>query len=165
MKNRCGFISLIVLALLGLPLRAADLPASPAINASVLAAVAAADDDRQAATIAGDRARLDAIFSDELRYAHSSGKIDSKASYVESLVTRGTVYESFDYVERSFRPVAPGIVLMTGRVLIHSRNGEQKVALDLNFLAVWREENGRWRFVAWQSCRNPPASPVPAAKP
>ena len=29
---------------------------------------------------------------------------------------------------------------------------------DLNFLAVWREENGKWRFLAWQSCRNPPAA-------
>ena len=136
---------------------AADLPATtPAMpaNGEVVAAVTASDDERTAATKAGDRARLDAVFSDELRYAHSSGKVDTKASYMESLVTHRTVYESFNYKERTFLPAAPGIVLMTGRVLIHARNGEQKLALDLNFLAVWREENGRWRFLAWQSCRN-----------
>jgi len=25
----------------------------------------------------------------------------------------------------------------------------------LSYLAVWREENGQWRFLAWQSCKLP----------
>lgn len=129
-----------------------------AIDGKIITAVAAADDERQAATIAGNRGRLEAIFSDELRYAHSSGKIDTKLSFIELLVSRQTIYESFEYRERTFLPVAPGIVLMSGRVFVHARNGEQEVVLDLNFLAVWREENGHWRFLAWQSCRNPAAA-------
>jgi hypothetical protein len=140
-----------------LSLRAAD--------ESLINAVRAADDERVAATKAGTRERLDAIFSDELSYGHSSGKLDTKASYIESLVSRKTVYDSIEYTTRNFLPAAPGIVLMTGRVLIHSRNGDQKVENDLNFLAVWREENGHWRFLAWQSCKNPPPTPAaPTAK-
>ena len=133
-------------------------------NSSVVAAAAAADDERQAATMAGERSRLEAIFSDDLRYAHSSGKVDTKTSYVDSLVSHQTVYESFDYKERTFLPAAPGIVLMTGRVIIHARNGDQRVENDLNFLAVWREENGHWRFLSWQSSKNPPAAPSPDKK-
>jgi hypothetical protein len=155
---RC-FVPLLVLAFL--PFRATAQSAPAAANDKIIAAVTAADDERQAATKAGDRARLDAIFSDELRYAHSSGHVDTKASYMEALVSHSTVYESFEYPERNFKSVAPGIVLMSGRVLIHSHNGDQKLALDLNFLAVWREENGKWRFLAWQSCRNPAAAPTP----
>lgn len=162
MKTLLRFVPLLVLAFV--PLRAADLPAPAAANDKIIAAVAAADDERQAATKAGDRARLEAIFSDDLRYAHSSGHVDTKVSYMEALVSHSTVYESFDYQNRTFLPAAPGIALMTGRVLIHSRNGDQKQVFDLNFLAVWREENGKWRFLAWQSCRNPPATPVPAPK-
>jgi ketosteroid isomerase-like protein len=128
----------------------------------MLAAARAADDERLAATKAGDPARLNAIFSDDLRYAHSSGKVDTKTSYTRSLTTHSTVYESFDYLERNFKVAGPGIVLMSGRVVIHSRNDGQPVVLDLNFLAVWREEGGRWRFLAWQSCKNPP--PAPPAK-
>jgi hypothetical protein len=127
-----------------------------------IGAARAADDERLAATKAADPKRLDAIFSSELRYAHSSGKVDTKASYVKSLTSKSTVYESFDYKERNFTVAAPGIVLMTGRVLIHSANNGQKVENDLNFLAVWREENGQWRFLAWQSNKVPP--PAPAAK-
>jgi len=131
----------------------------PSANPATVGAVAAADDERTAATQAADPARLDAIFSDELRYAHSSGKVDSKSSYTKSLVTHSTVYESFDYKERTFSPIAADVVLMTGRVVIHARDGETKLALDLNFLAVWRNENGKWRFRAWQSCRNQPPPP------
>lgn len=123
----------------------------------MIAAARAADDERTAATMAADRARLDAIFSDELRYAHSNGKVDDKAAYIGSLISHRVVYESFDYKERRFQVAGPGIVLMSGRVIIQVGNDSRKVGLDLNFLAVWREEAGRWRCLAWQSCANPPA--------
>jgi len=135
--------------------------ALPAAEDQLLAAVRMADDERLAATMAADPARLAAIFSDELRYAHSSGKVDTKASYVESLTSRNTTYESFAYKERTFKSAGPGVVLMTGRVIIHASNAGQPVTNDLNFLAVWREEGGRWRFLAWQSCKNPPPPATP----
>ena len=126
----------------------------------LIAAVRAADDERVAATKAGDLTRLNAIYSDGLYYAHSNGKIDNKASYVESLTKRTTIYEKYDYVTREFRPAGPGVVLMLGRALIQSTSPSGKNNNDLNYLAVWKEEGGKWRFHAWQSCKNPPAEPA-----
>jgi hypothetical protein len=141
-----------------LPLLALAFVTTYAAEDQAIAAARAADVERMAATKAGDRARLDAIFSDELRYAHSSGKVDSKASYVQSLVTHSTIYESFEYKDQIFKLVAPGVVTMAGRVVIKATNNGARADNDLNFLAVWREENGKWRFFAWQSCKNvPPA--------
>ncbi|MEO7412490.1 MAG: nuclear transport factor 2 family protein [Opitutaceae bacterium] len=125
-----------------------------------ITAARAADDERLLATKSGDRARLDAIFSNELHYAHSNGKIDTKASYMESLVSKRTVYESFDYKQRDFKVAGPGVVIMTAHVLIKATNNGARSDNDLNILAVWREENGKWRFFAWQSCKNPPATPA-----
>jgi hypothetical protein len=152
-------------AIFTLSLRAAEAPSTAAVVArsAIVAAVTAADDERGAASIAADRTRLEAIFSDDLRYAHSSGKIDTKKSYIDAIVAGSSFYGGFDYKERNFLPVAPGIVLMSGRVFVQSRSNDQPTVLDLNFLAVWREENGKWRFLAWQSCRNPPATPPPPA--
>jgi hypothetical protein len=48
---------------------------------------------------------------------------------------------------------------MTGRILVKATNKSGRNELDLNFLAVWREENGKWRFFSWQSCRNLPPAP------
>ena len=131
--------------------------AARAADDKIITAVRAADDERVAATKSGDRARLDAIYSNDLHYAHSNGKIDNKTSYFESLTKRTTVYEKYDYHTREFRVAAPGIVLMTGRVLIQSSSSSGRQQNDLNILAVWREEKGKWRFLAWQSCKNPPA--------
>jgi hypothetical protein len=79
---------------------------------------------------------------------------------MKALTSHATVYESYDYKEQNFTLAAPGLVLMTGRVLTHTRNATGANDLDLNFLGVWREEHGQWRFLAWQSCKNPPSAPA-----
>ena len=128
----------------------------------LIAAVRAADDERLAATIAADAQRLDAIYSADLNYTHSSGKFDTKASQIKGVTTGGSRYEKFDHQERTFIPAAPGIVLMRGRVHVHMVNKQSgaKTMNDINYLAVWREENGKWRFLAWQAQKNE----APAAK-
>ncbi|MGB8168095.1 MAG: nuclear transport factor 2 family protein [Chthoniobacteraceae bacterium] len=123
--------------------------------------IRAADDERVAAVMAGDRARLTAIFSDDLRYAHSTGAVDTKATYIEALATGSTKYLAWSYDERNFTFPAPGIALMTGSA--HLKIGKADGASDvvLSFLGVWREEMGRWRFLSWQSCKlaDPGAAP------
>ncbi|MES2697649.1 MAG: nuclear transport factor 2 family protein [Verrucomicrobiota bacterium] len=153
MKNLTRLFSLLLLSLV------AVRAAAPS-NDAIIAAVTAADKERVAATAAGDRARLEAILSPDLRYAHSNGAIDTRSKLVDSLVTKRTIYESMDYKERNFVVAGPGVVLMSGHVLVTIRQGEQKRLLDLNFLSAWREEQGKWKFLAWQSSKNP----EPAAK-
>lgn len=128
-------------------------------------AVRRADDARVAAILAADQAGLDRALSDELHYVHGSGKTDTKASYVQSFVSHTTVYDTYTYPERNFQAVGPGVVLMSGRSLIHSRTGGG-LDHDLNFLAVWRQENGVWKLLAWQASeRTPaPAAAAPATK-
>jgi hypothetical protein len=157
---------LLALAPLTSVVTAAEKSPAPAARdqARLIAAVTAADDARCAATKAGDRARLAASYSDDLHYAHSSGKIDTKASQLDGVINGANAYENFEYKDRTFVPAGPGIVLMKGRVLVHMKQKStgQKTVNDINYLAVWREENGQWRFLAWQACKNLP--PTPPAK-
>jgi ketosteroid isomerase-like protein len=129
-----------------------------------IAAVRVADDARVAATQAGDRAALAAIYSDDLHYGHSNGKVDNKASQLQGVISGPNRYDKIEYKERTFIPAGPGVVLMKGRALVHmtGKADGNKSMIDLNYLAVWREENGKWRFFAWQSCRNP--APVETKK-
>jgi hypothetical protein len=150
MKHLLRLLPLFALAFV--TVRAAEDPA--------IAGVRSADAERVAATKAADRTRLQTVLSDDLRYAHSSGKVDTKASYIESLVSHATVYESVDYKEQNFKLIAPGIVTMSGRAVIKAGAPGAVNELDLNFLAIWRQENGHWRFIAWQSNKLVP----PAAK-
>jgi len=148
---RCLVLLLALASTLGL--RASD--------EAVIAAVRAADDERVAATMAADPARMDAIFSDALSYTHSNGKFDTKKSYVESLLKRTTVYTNYDYKDRTFFLATPDIVIEKAHVIITAGAPDKQTPNDLNIMAVWRNEGGKWRFLAWQSSKIlPPAAPA-----
>ena len=158
------------LALALVSLRAADAPAAPATATAPTdqdlrtadVALRTADDARVAAMIAADSGKLAAIFSDDLHYAHASGAVDTKSSLTDTLTSGRTKYLHLDYEERTFTYPSPNIALMTGRV--HAQVGNATGGMDsiLGFLAVWRQENGQWRFLAWQSCKIPPPAASPA---
>lgn len=120
-----------------------------------LAAVQAADKARVAAMQSPDREKLSAIFSDELRYAHSNGIVDTKTSFIDILTAGKTKYVGYNYEEQNFTFPAPGIALMTGRAHVKAVTATGEMDSVLSFLALWREENGQWRFLAWQSCKLP----------
>jgi hypothetical protein len=141
-----------LLALLFAPLLAAD--ENPDFTA-----VRQADDARVAATKAGDRAALEAIFSDSLNYAHSSGAVNDKQTYINAIVGGKTKYAAITFENRKFTAAGPGVVLITGHETLVEVKGGKSDTLVLNFLGVWHLENGAWRFLAWQSNRlNKPAA-------
>lgn len=124
-------------------------------DAQLVAAVKAADDARVAAMREPKKDKLDAIFSDELRYAHSNASIDTKKSFVEVLTSGKTKYLEMTYESREFEFPAPTIALMSGRLHVKVESGANKLDSVLSYLAVWRLENGAWKFLAWQSCKVP----------
>lgn len=138
---------------------------APAEIDRLAAAVRAADDERVAATMAADPARMDAIYSDQLHYTHSNGKFDTKQSYLDAVVSHRSVYSAYDYVKRDFQVVTPEVVVMTAHALVIAGTATTPTKLDLNVMAVWRLEGGKWRFLSWLSSKiPPPAAPAPVAK-
>lgn len=125
-------------------------------------AVLAADDTRIAAMTAADPVALAPLLSPDLRYSHSNGAVDTKASLLELIGGKATRYISYRPVERGVRFASPEIALEHGRAeLVLEKDGKQTEATFL-FLAVWRFEDGAWRFLEWQSAR-PPSPLAPAS--
>jgi len=121
-----------------------------------LTALIAADEARVAAFRKPTAEALDGIFSPDLHYAHSTGAVDTKSSLIEVLTSGTMKYVAIDYEDREFSFPSPGIALMTGRARIQAVTPDAALDTLLAYLAVWRLEDGRWRFLAWQSCRLPP---------
>lgn len=129
------------------------IPASHAAERSPVADLQAADDARIAAVKAADATKLREIISDDLHYGHSSGGIDTKTSFIESLTSGRVKYAVYDNEERRFSFPAPGIALMHGRAHAKVETATGGMDSKIGYLAVWRQENGIWRFLAWQACR------------
>ena len=122
-----------------------------------LARVTSADDARVAAMLAPTREKLEAVLSPDLRYAHSNGQVDSKDALIASLTDGSATYSKYAYQDRTFTFPAPGLALMTGRFDVKAVVKGNAAESTISFLAVWRLEKGEWKFLAWQSCKIPPA--------
>ncbi len=150
---KTSFASLLCLAALCLStLHAADPAALDAVKAA---------DEARITAMTSSPASLDAILSDDLRYAHSSGAVDNKASFLDSLSTGKLKYLSYQPEERHFTFPAPGIALMTGRAHVKVATPKGELEMVLGYLGVWREEGGKWRFLAWQSNKLPVPDKAP----
>ena len=125
-----------------------------------LSAVRAADDARVAAMLTPTKDALDAVLSEDLRYAHSNGKVDTKSSLIASLLGGEAKYLSYKYTERNFSFPAPDVAVMAGRLEVQAKVDGVTMTTGISYLAVWRRENGQWKFIAWQSCKIPPATPA-----
>lgn len=125
-----------------------------------ITALTAVDDARVSAMLKPSKAALDTVLSDDLRYAHSNGKVDTKASLTASLLGGAAKYVSYKYSERTFKFPAPDVALMAGRLEVQAFVDGVSMTTGISYLAVWRLEQGQWKFLAWQSCKIPPATPA-----
>jgi ketosteroid isomerase-like protein len=123
-----------------------------------------ADKARIAAMMAGDGEALARLMSDQLRFAHSDGRVESKADYVKNLMAGETAYADAKTSELETMQVSPDVVVILGVQEMKKRLGATWSEIKLRYLAVWRNENGTWRMVAWQSARPSGNSVVPKKK-
>ena len=115
----------------------------------------ALEERRFDAMIARDFAKLDALVHDELRYTHSSGVTDGKASWLDSMRSGRVKYKSAKSSEQKVR-IYGDTALVTGRGEMQVEVGGQAKTLRLRFLNAWTKTPQGWKFVAWQS------TPLPA---
>jgi hypothetical protein len=134
----------------------------PALAAEppVISAVRA-DKARLAAMMAGDGVALGKLMSDQLRFVHSDGRVESKADYVKNLMAGDTAYADAKTSELETMQISPDVVVVLGAQQMRKRLGPTWSEIKLRYLAVWRNESGTWRMIAWQSARPTGSSVVP----
>jgi hypothetical protein len=156
--KRKSFLSGVLLGLatvMVVPLVAAE----PAVISALRA-----DKARLAAMMAGDGEALGRLMSDQLRFVHSDGRVESKADYVKNLMAGDTAYADAKTSGLETTQVANDVVVIIGAQEMRKRLGTEWSNITLRYLAVWRNENGAWRMVAWQSARPSGNSAVPPKK-
>jgi ketosteroid isomerase-like protein len=112
--------------------------------------ILALEDRRYAAMTGGDMKALADLVHDELVYTHSSGLVDGKASWLESMRSGKVRYKK---VVRADEKVClfGDTALVTGRADIEADVGGQAKTLKLRYLNAWVKSGGGWKFAAWQS--------------
>ena len=128
------------------------------------AAVRRADAARCAAMMRGDGPGLDALMSDELRFVHSDGRVETKVDYVKNMMAGDTAYTGVKTSDVQALEPAPGVVILIGAQEMRKRLGAAWSDIKLRYMAVWRNESGTWRMYAWLSMKPSGSSVVPGKK-
>jgi len=108
------------------------------------------EEQRYRAMIAADLATLDELLDESLTYTHSSGVIDTKATYMAGV--RDKIWEYKNIARENERVVLRGnaaLVFCRLRIDVVVRGAPRKV--DSNALAVWVRDGQQTRLLAVHS--------------
>ena len=112
------------------------------------------DAKRMTAMAAKDVATLEAVLADDLIYAHSSARLDTKRSLIDAMVKGTTVYTGVEPSDVKAQDLGDTVVL-TGIAQIKVVSNGTPNEFGVRFTDVYTRRNGRWQMVTWQSTRLP----------
>jgi hypothetical protein len=123
------------------------------------AALKAAELARFEAQVNADAKTLGQLLDDDLEYLHSNGELDTKASFIESLVSGKRDYVSSTVDIQGVRFLGD-IAIIRGRAKVTVADNGQSRDLDIGYTDIWVWKDKRWQMTAWRSAR----MPAPTAK-
>jgi hypothetical protein len=123
------------------------------------AALRSAEMTRFEAQVSADTQVLGRLLDDGLEYIHSNGDLDTKASFIDSLVTGKRDYISSTATIESVRIFGDvGVIRGKAKVTVGGKD-RQPQDLSIGYTDIWLWKDGRWQMTAWRSMRMPD-SPV-----
>ena len=125
-------------------------------QAAAKAEVEASERQRFKAQVSKDYDFLGKVFADDLIYTHSSGKIDSKEAYINSIKEGKSVYSAIDVEElriRTYNDEKAAVV--NGTIMITQPPVDGKPTLThIRYAVVYVKNKGKgWQLVMWQSLK------------
>ena len=141
-----GALALGTLSLSQSPSSAAESADQAAVDK---AAVDKAVEALRKALLEKNKAGLEQLTADQLSYGHSSGKVQSKAEFVDGVMMSKAVTKSIAFPELT--------VAVVGDTAIARHLYESEMETDgktnnvkIGALQVWQKQNGNWKLLARQ---------------
>ncbi len=152
--KRTALILVFLCILPAFALAQAEKKSSPTAPTKAEQAVMKFEQERVEALTQGDLAKLEPLLADDLTYTHSSGRVDSKEQFLESLKNGSVKYESMTHSNVKVA-LYGNTAVMRGESELKLISGGRPVAFRIRFLNVYVKKAGRWQLSAWQSTRLP----------
>jgi ketosteroid isomerase-like protein len=109
-----------------------------------------ADDIRVKGLLSNDIDAVEKLLGDDLTYVHSSGRLDTKETYMDALRSGRTRYLTMDLSEVEVRGLGDtGVITNIFDAKVQTANGE--VTLHSRALLVYAKRDGRWQLIAYES--------------
>jgi len=116
--------------------------------------VAERETQRFAAQVSQDFGILENVLADDLVYVHSSGLVDTKASFIKSIKDGKLKYLQMTAEEMKVR-VYGKTAIITGTCAAKLLSNAQELNLRFRYTDMYVKRKGNWQLVSWQSLRLP----------
>lgn len=114
--------------------------------------VIALEKQRFAAMMSRDTAFLHRVLATDLLYSHTTGNVDTKASFIRSIGSGTLQYQQMELEDVASRTYKNTVVL-NGRMTIKVLYNGQVLEMKIKYLDVYRKAGKDWQLVAWQSAK------------
>jgi ketosteroid isomerase-like protein len=116
--------------------------------------IRAAEQTWAKAILARDAATLKKLLGDQLIYAHSTGIVDTKSSYIAKVASGKQLYEKVEQEALTVKMYG-GTSVVHARMHISGVNQNGKFDDQLMMLHVWVKNGADWQLVGHQTTKLP----------
>lgn len=137
-----GAVALGTASLLRSPAALADAADEAAVKGNVEAL--------RKALLAADKAELEKLAAEQLSYGHSDGRVQTKAQFVDGVMTRKAVVKSLDFPDLTVA-LAGDAAIARHLYVSESETDGKPSSTRIGVLAVWQKQGGAWKLLARQA--------------
>ena len=108
-------------------------------------AVSAAVEALRKAMIAADKSALEKLTAAELRYSHSSGRLENKAEFIEAIVSGKSGFSAIELADQTVSVVDK---VAMAHYMFNATRRKQGDQVKLYTLTVWVQQQDQWKLLA-----------------
>ena len=118
------------------------------------AAVAKAVEGLRKATFGQEKAQLEELCANELSYGHSDARVETKAEFINGVMTRKGILKSLTWPDLTIAIVGPNAIARHKWVSESEQDGKATTT-RISVLQVWQKQGSAWKLLARQAVRPP----------
>ncbi|MCX6218003.1 nuclear transport factor 2 family protein [Spirosoma sp.] len=99
-----------------------------------------------------DKAKLEALATDELSYGHSNGKLEDKKEFIEALLNGSSDFKTIDLTDQTVT-VVDNTAFVRHKLMAETANDGKPGTAKLSVLLVWVKQKGNWKLLARQAVK------------
>lgn len=104
------------------------------------------------AMIDPNKATLEKIIHQDLSYGHSGGNIETKAMFIEALVSGNSDFKTIDLTEQTVKVVGK-TAIVRHKLFAETANKGVPSTAKLNILLIFEKVKGNWVLLARQAAK------------
>ena len=99
---------------------------------------------------------MEALCAEQLSYGHSDGRVETKAQFIQGVMTRKAIVKALTLSDHTIA-IVENEAIARHMLASESETDGKLTSNKLGVLQVWQKQGGSWKLLARQAFRPPQA--------